>query len=134
MNMTATNVDAGRKVVLQSGPFRDDTFEATAAKEYPAGTIVARDSVSGRLVPFVAGGTTNENGIPKGALVHAVDASGGTGNFQIRLMESGCLRFQDLIIDADGNNSNVDAAVIDQLRDYGLAVKDVTETNIQDNQ
>ena len=33
-------------------------------------------------------------------------------------------------IDADGDGSNVDAVVLDQLRDYSLVAIDVTELNI----
>lgn len=132
MNMTATNIDSGR-VVLERGPFRDDTFTAGGAQTYAAGTILARDSVSLKLVPFVKGGTTNENGIPKAVLTYDVVAD-GAGDIPIRMMESGVVKFQDLVINADGDNSNVDAAVIDQLRDYGLQVKDVTEAGKQDNQ
>lgn len=37
-------------------------------------------------------------------------------------------------IDADGDDTNIDKAVIDQLRDYGLTPIDVDELNILDNQ
>jgi len=38
------------------------------------------------------------------------------------------------VIDADGDASNVDAVVIDQLRDYSLVPVDVDELNILGNQ
>ena len=49
-------------------------------------------------------------------------------------MVSGSVRAERLIIDADGDGSNVDAAVLDQLRDYSLVSIDVQELNTLDNQ
>lgn len=132
MNMTVTNVHLG-SVVLEDGPYRDDTLTFAAADTFVEGTILARDSVSLKLVPFVKGGSTNENGIPKVILTYDVtkDAAGDT---PVRVPQFGTFRKEKLVIDADGDDTNVDAAVIDQLRDYGLTVKNVDELNIQDNQ
>ena len=47
---------------------------------------------------------------------------------------AGSYRKERLVIDADGDDSNIDAAVIDQLRDYGLTPIDVQELGILDNQ
>ena len=79
------------------------------------------------------GGSTNENGIPKAVLTYDVTAT-GAGDEQARVMVAGEVRKNKLIIDADGDDSNVDAAVIDQLRDYGIVPIDCPELNIQDNQ
>lgn len=132
MNMTATNVDLG-SVVLEDGPYRDDTLTFTGADTYEAGTILARDSSTGKLIAFVKGGTTNENGIPKTVLTYDVTAD-GAGDKPVRVPQSGVMRKNRLIIDADGDDTNVDDVVLDQLRDYGITAKNVPETNIQDNQ
>lgn len=131
-NITVTNVDIGN-VILKDGEFRDDLLTFTGAATVKEGTILARDSVSGKLVPFVKGGATNENGIPKAVLTYDVTAT-GAGDVAIRDMVSGSVRAQRLVIDADGDGSNVDAVVLDQLRDYSLVSIDVQELNILDNQ
>lgn len=132
VNLVTTNVDLG-SVILKDGEFRDDLLTFAGAATVLEGTILARDSISLKLVPFVKGGITNENGIPKAILTYDVTAA-GAGDEAIRDMVSGSVRASRLIIDADGDASNVDAAVIDGLRDYALVSIDVQELNILDNQ
>lgn len=131
-NSTINNIDQGN-VILENGSFRDDLLTVGGAVTVLAGTILARDSVSLKLVPYVKGGVANENGIPKAVLTYDVEAA-GAGDVAIRDMVSGKVRAERLIIDADGDGSNVDAAVLDQLRDYALVSIDVQELSILDNQ
>jgi hypothetical protein len=131
-NNTVENVDIG-SAILQDAEFRDDVIAFAGADTLVAGTIMARDSVSLKLVPFVKGGVTNENGIPKTILTYEVTAA-GAGDVPVRIGVSGKYRKQRLVIDADGDDSNIDKAVIDQLRDYSLVPIDVDELNILDNQ
>lgn len=131
-NSTITNVDIGN-VVLQDADFRDELLTFGGAGTVLAGTILARDSVSKKLVPFVKGGSTNENGIPKAIVTYDV-VGAGAGDVAIRAGVAGKYRKERLVIDADGDASNVDNVVIDQLRDYGLVPIDVQELGILDNQ
>tara|TARA_R110000764_G_scaffold92882_1_gene176393 strand:+ start:1331 stop:1732 length:402 start_codon:yes stop_codon:yes gene_type:complete len=131
-NLTITNVDLG-SVILKDGEFRDDLLTFAGAATVLEGTILARDSGTLKLVPFVKGGVTNENGVPKAVVTYDVVAA-GAGDESIRDMVSGSVRAERLIIDADGDGSHVDAAVLDQLRDYSLISIDVQELNILDNQ
>ena len=131
-NLVITNVDIG-SVILQDGQFNNELLTFAGAGTVLEGTILARDSVSLKLVPFVKGGATNENGIPKAVITYDVVAA-GAGDEAVRDMVTGSVRAERLIIDADGDNSNVDAAVLDQLRDYSLVTIDVQELNILDNQ
>lgn len=130
--MTVTNVDQG-SVILKNAEHRDDVLTFAGADDFAEGTILARDSVSGKLVLFVKGGVVNENGIPKAVLTYPV-SNAGAGDVNIRAMVSGDVRKERLIIDADGDDSNIDAAVIDQLRDYGIVAHNVKELAILDNQ
>ena len=132
MNMTVTNNDLG-SVILQNASFRDELLTFAGAGTVLEGTILARDSVSLKLVPFVKGGSTNENGIPKAIVTYAVVAT-GAGDVSIRAGIAGEYRKERLVIAADGDASNVDNAVIDELRDYSLTPIDVQELNILDNQ
>lgn len=131
-NITVTNNDLNSPI-LESAQFRDELITFAGADTLAPGTILARDSVSLKLVIFVKGGTTNGNGIPKALLTYEVVAT-GAGDVPVRAAVAGQYRKEKLVIDADGDASNIDGAVIDQLRDYGLTPVDVTELNIQDNQ
>lgn len=130
-NITVTSNDLNSPV-LADATFRDDIVTFAGADTFAPGTILARDSVSGKLVLFVKGGVTNGNGIPKAILTYSV-AKTGAGDEPVRVAVAGKYRKQKLIIDADGDDSNIDAAVMDQLRDYGLTPVDVSELNIADN-
>ena len=132
VNPVIANVDNGSPYV-EKGPFRDDEVTFGGAGTEPAGTIMARDSVSLLLVPFVKGGATNENGIPK-AVLHEDVTAAGAGDEPIRIPQSGTVNKDRLIIKADGDDTNVDAAVIDELRDYGITAKDYTNLSQLDNQ
>lgn len=131
-NLVITNLDQG-SVILQEVEARDELLTFAGAGTIIEGTILARDSVSKNLVPFVKGGTTNQNGIPKAVISYEVTAT-GAGDEAIRALVSGKVRAQRLVIDADGDASNVDDAVIDQLRDFSIISIDVSELNILDNQ
>lgn len=131
-NITVTNNDPGN-VILKDAQFRDAPITFAGAGTLLEGTILAVDSVSLKFVPFVKGGVTNENGIPKGILTYEVTAT-GAGDVQSRVGVAGSYRKERLVIDADGDASNLDQFNIDQLRDYGLVPIDVQELNILDNQ
>jgi len=130
-NMTIENVDISNVVIF--GDFEDGELYFSAADTVLAGTILARDSISLKYVPFVKGGTTNENGIPKAILTVDVTAT-AAGDVAIRALIAGTVRQDKLIIDADGTGINIDAVVLDQLRDYAIIANKVDEQLILDNQ
>lgn len=132
MNMTVTNCDTGN-VILGNTQFEDAALTFGAAGTLKSGTILARDSVSKKLIAYVKGGSTNENGIPKAVLTYDVTAT-GAGDKRIRAAIAGEFRKERLIIAADGNATNIDAVVTDALRDYGLVAISVKELGASDNQ
>lgn len=89
-------------------------------------------AANGKLVPFATDGAGGAQ-IPKAVLTYDVTAA-GTGDEAIRDMVSGSVRAERLVIDADGDASNITNAILDQLRDYALVSIDVQELNILDNQ
>lgn len=131
-NSTITNVDTGN-VILGPNDFSNETLTFGGAGTVIEGTILARDSVSGKLVPFEKGGSTNENGIPKAVVSYDIVAA-GAGDEAVRAIVGGKVRTERLVIDADGDGSNVDSVVLDQLRDYSIVAISVNELNILDNQ
>ena len=128
-----TNVDIGN-ILVRNAEFADDIFEFTGAATILEGTILARDSVTEKLIPFVKGGATNDNGIPKAIISYQISATGAVASFAIRALISGTVRKERLVIDADGDDSNIDSVVRDQLRDYAQIALDVQELGILDNQ
>ncbi len=130
-NITITPNDLNSPV-LEGATFRDDTVTFAGTDTFAPGTILARDSVSGKLVLFVKGGATNENGIPKAILTYELSRT-GAGDLPARVAVAGKYRKEKLVIDADGDDSNIDAVVVDQLRSYSLVPVNVTELNIADN-
>lgn len=131
-NLTSTNIDNG-SVVMDQAQFEDGLLTFSAPGTVVAGTILAVDFVSLKYVPFVKGGDTNENGIPKAVLTYDVTAA-VAGDEVIRAGIGGIVRVDKLIIDADGTGDNVDKAVLDKLRSYGITPRTVTELNDFDNQ
>jgi hypothetical protein len=130
-NLTSTTCSLGT-VQLRNCEFADGSVTFAGADDFAEGTILARDNVSLKYVLFVKGGSTNQNGIPKAVLAHRL-VNTGAGDLPARVITSGELIKERLIIDADGNDSNVDAAVIDQLRDYGLRAVSVKQLARLDN-
>lgn len=126
-NITTTSINVG-SVALAGEQFRDEPLTFAGAATMVAGTILARDSSTLKLVKFVKGGATNGNGIPKAVLTYDVTAT-GAGDVQVRALEKGEVNKKRLVIDADGNDSNIDGAVIDQLRAVGIMPVDVLQTS-----
>jgi hypothetical protein len=112
---------------------KDDLVRFAGAATLLAGTILARDSVSLLLVPFVKGGTTNANGVPVAVLGYQLAAS-GAATLAARPIVGGEIRASQLIIAADADDSEVDAAVLDQLRDYSIIALSTVQLSAFDNQ
>jgi len=126
-NIVNTSINIG-SVALRDEQMRDETLTVAGAGTVLAGTILARDSSTLKLVVFAKGGVTNGNGVPKAVLGYDVVAA-GAGDIQIRAIERGEVNKNRLIISADGTGANIDNAVIDQLRAFGLQPVDVLQTS-----
>lgn len=131
VNLTRTEINV-QGVEWAKGEMEDDSYTAVGATDLAEGTILARDSVSGLLVDFVIGGSTNENGIPKAVITYDVAIS-GAGDFPVRPLISGEVRLEKLVVVADGDSSNVDKVVQDQLRDYSIVTFTVNDLSELDN-
>lgn len=133
VNKTITNVDLGN-VILKDAEFRDYLLTFAGAGTVAAGTILARDTTTDKLVPYVkVFPPVADANFARFVLTYDVTAA-GAGDEAVRVGVAGEYRKERLVIDADGDSSNVDNDVIDQLRDYGLVPLDVQELNILDNQ
>lgn len=131
-NIEITNIDAA-SVEIEAAKFSDELLTFAGAGTVAKGTILARDSVSLKLVVFAKGGSTNQNGIPKAVITYDVTAT-GAGDVPVRALVAGVVNKDRLVIDADGDDSNIDAAVLDQLRAYGITSLGVEQLSALDNQ
>ena len=113
-------------VMLKDAMFRDELLTFAAAGTVEAGTILARNTTSGKLVPFVKGGSGGAE-VPNAVITYDVTVD-APGDVATRVAIVGKARIQELIIAADGDGSNIDAAVIDGLRKVGITPIDVKET------
>jgi len=127
-----TNLDTGN-VIYKDPSYEEGLITFTGAGTLAEGTILARDSVSGNFVPYVIGGSSNGNGVPKAILTYPVTAA-GAGNVTARPAVKGHFIKSRSVVDADGDDSNITSAIRDELRGYGILLVDVSELNILDNQ
>lgn len=125
-----TNIDNG-SVIIEGQADRFDTYTAPAGITLE-GTLLARLTATLKLVPFVKGGAGGAE-IPLAVLTYELDGGGG-GDVEITSFVSGKVDLNRLVIAADGDASNIDAAVIDQLQDFGIVALPVSQLNILDNQ
>jgi len=131
-NITITNVDLG-SVELEGAICRDELVTFAGTDAFVAGTILARSTATDKLVLFVKGGVTNGNGTPKAVLLYDIERT-GAGDVKARVCVKGHVNKDRLIIDSDGDDSNIDGAVLDQLRDYGIVASNVQQLADLDNQ
>lgn len=125
INRTEFNTRVG--VGMEGAVYETDTLTAAGAGTILTGTLLARSTASGKLIPFVKGGTTDGDGVVVAVAAADVVAT-GAGDFPVSALVKGSAMLKRLVIAADGNNSNIDAAVKDGLRDYGIDVRDTFDT------
>ena len=130
---TITNIDNSNVIFMEPKYDFNAVVTFAGGDTFAGGTILAVDSVSLKYVLFVKGGSTNENGIPKAVITYDLVAA-GAGDEKGQVLIAGSVRKEKLIIDADGDDSNVDKAVLDQLRDYSIIPEFVTDVSELDNQ
>lgn len=131
-NLDITNNDLGI-VKLDSGEFADGLITFAGADVYVAGTILAVDSTTKKYIAFVKGGVGDDDGIAKAVLTYDVTAT-GAGDIKSRVLIRGTVNSSRLVIDADGDDSNVDVDVVDGLRDFGITPVEVSQLAQLDNQ
>lgn len=130
--MQTTNYDFSQ-VAQGNNSYEDNVIAFGGADTLVKGTIIARNTSTLKLQIYVKGGSTNGNGVPVGVLENEVVAT-GAGDVACRPIMTGLIDSSKLIIDADGNGSNVDATVLDLLRQTGLVPKDYEELVTLGNQ
>jgi hypothetical protein len=122
-NIVTTVNDVPGTLELDGGKFRDELLNFAGAATVKKGTILARITASGKLTPYVIGGSLGA-GVPVAILTFDV-ARASAGDEAIRALVAGAVNKNRLIVQADGNGSNITNAILDQLRAEGIVPIDV---------
>lgn len=130
-NLVRTVVDLG-SVIIDRGTFEDGLLIFAGADTFAPGTIIARQTANLKFQLYVKGGSSNGDGTPVGILVNE-SVRTGSGDNKERIMMGGEVNENRLIIDVDGDNSNVDATVRDLLRQAGIEPVDAQQLAREDN-
>jgi len=132
-NVTITNVDNGA-VEIDGAICHDEIVNFAGGATYKKGTILARDTVTDKLIPYVKGGNTNGDGVPRAVLTYELTRS-AAGDEYARVLVAGHVNRERLVIHADGDASNVDEVVLDLLRAQAIVCSPVDQlTNIDNPQ
>jgi len=130
-NPITTDLDYGSYQVDGNGEYNNETLTFAGTETIAAGTILARLTADQKLVVFVKGGAAGAE-IPVAVMPYD-HAKGGAGDASIRAQVKGNTYKDRLIIAADGDASNIDKVVQDQLRTYGINSFDSKQTLSYDN-
>ena len=117
MSVVDTTIDNGSPQIGE-GVHSQELLTFASAKTIIAGTILARSSVTAKLVPFVIGGTNGSN-LPIAVLNYDVTRT-AIGDSAVSALIAGTVIKERLIVDADGDGDNITAAILDQLRAAGV--------------
>lgn len=128
-NLTHTQI-AGTDVVIQTIESIDDTLNHGGAATIARGTILARNTTSGKLGVYASGGTDGLN-VPKYVLLNECVFS-GSGDLPCQAMSVGEVWKSLLIVQADGDDSNIGYAVLEALRPT-IVARLHTELGVVDN-
>lgn len=123
--MTVTEIDIG-DVELERSEFEDGVINFGGADVLVRGTILARHTGTLKWQIYAKGGSSNGNGVPQGILSHKVEAT-GSGDLPVRVAIRALVNVNRLVIDADGDASNIDGTVRDLLREHNITPVDVDQ-------
>lgn len=130
-NLTINSIDLGN-VILRDAEFNNDSLVFTGADTVLPGTILARSTASGNLVPYVIGGATDGNGVPVAVITYEVKTE-GAATPSVRAMVSGEVILERLVVHADGDASNITNAIRDQLRNVSIVSVSSAQLTKYDN-
>jgi len=127
-----TNIDVGQ-IVVQDAKFQQIPITFAGADTLVAGTILAGTVADANKYGVFVKGAVDITGIATGVLTYEVVAA-GAGDITSSVLVAGEVNADRLIIDADGDGSNVDQEVLDTLRDNHIVGHRVEQLGQLDNQ
>jgi len=124
-------VGAAAATVFEAGGLQFTITDGSAdfAVDDTATLTVAAD---GKLVPYAIAGAGGAQR-PMAMLTYDVTRT-GAGNEPVNALVSGTVNATRLVVDADGDASNITAAILDELRSAGIVATNVTQLANLDNQ
>lgn len=131
-NIDITNINT-RHVVIDGLSYEDGLLTFAGADEFPRGTLLARHTGTKKFIPYVKGGSSNGNGVPRAVVTDELLSKAGAGDLGVRVLVTGTVNKKALIIDADGDGENIDGNVLDLLRQTGLVPEDLEQNSRHDN-
>jgi len=115
------------EMLIENRWSRDAIITATGAITIKRGTLLARQTSTQKLIPYVKGGTTDGDGnFVAVALEEHVFT--GAGDAAARPSFQGDYRKHLLIIQADGDATNIDDSVVDLMAARDCRARDVEQT------
>lgn len=128
---TTDSNDYGQVEYGGDAVFEDRVLTITGPKVVKAGTLVARSVANpAKFILYVKGGAVDGNGIVAGVLTYPVEkATAGSGDVPARVLVKGTVNRRRLVIDANGDASQVDGVVLDLMRARQIVTEDVTQAN-----
>jgi hypothetical protein len=111
------------QLVLGHDLHRDEVYVFGGAGTILPGTILGRVTASGKIKAFATGASDGSEA-PIGIATYPIEAA-GAGDVAGRMMVSGEVNRNRLIIAADGNGNNITVAQLDALRAIGIVPIDV---------
>ena len=113
---------------------RRETVAFAGTDTFVYGTIFSRSTASGKLALYVKGGATDGNGVPVAILLESSINRTGSGDVTgVLVLTSGKVRKDKLVIDADGNSTNIDAVVMSLLQSQGISVTTALDHAVANN-
>lgn len=130
---TITNHDLNNGIIALN-EFESTVLTSAGAATYLDNTLVAQDTSTLKLVPYVKGGSTNGNGVVYGILTNGF-AAAGAGDTPVRVAVGPGLRMvkDKCVIYADGDASNIDGAVKQLCLDVGINLVESKYLHVADN-
>lgn len=124
-----TNID-NRTVLIQDAQFNDEVITFAGADTFAEGTVMARITATDKVVPWDSGGAAGTE-IPKGVLTFDLVAT-GAGDVSARMLVGGVVR-EELLLEDGVGTANIDKALLDKLRDFGIIALSSVELGGFDN-
>jgi len=110
------------------------TVTAGGGTDWDTADVITLTAAAQTGTPLVALDLDGKNGAqdPMAVMTYAYTST-GSGNVPFRALVAGEVIFDRLLIDADGNNSNIDDVVLDQLKHVGIVATVATQVSVLDN-
>ena len=127
-------------LAMTAGAGAATTFEAgglsfivtDGANNFEVGdTVTITVAADGKLVPYAVAGAGGVQ-VPCAVLTYEAYKA-AIGDLPVRALVAGDVNVARLVIDADGDASNVTAAILDQLRERGIIPVSVQQLSMIDN-